>query len=111
MTDYEEYLQSREWARIRNEAMSAAEWRCQICGTHSSKATLEAHHRDYRRLGKPGELKDVTVLCARCHELFHERLNAIGQRNHANAGIEQCVEAANAIVNVGEVPTGNLANT
>ena len=97
MTDYDEYLQSREWARIRNEAMSAAEWRCALGGIHSSKTTLEAHHRDYKRLGKPGELKDVTVLCEQCHELFHERLNANGQRNRANAGIEQCVNHADAV--------------
>lgn len=68
---YEAYLQSREWGRLRNEAMSRAEWRCQLCGVHSSKTALEAHHRDYKRMGRAGELKDVTVLCARCHGLFH----------------------------------------
>lgn len=73
MLNYHEYIKTPEWGRIRNEAMSAAEWACQICNTHSSKSALEAHHRNYRRLGKAGELRDIVVLCAQCHGLFHNK--------------------------------------
>lgn len=73
MLTYGEYIKTPEWGRIRNEAMSRAEWRCQVCGIHSSNSPLEAHHRSYRRLGKPGELKDLIVLCEHCHGLFHDK--------------------------------------
>jgi len=87
MLNYQDYLASREWGRLRNEAMSAAEWRCQICGTHSSKTILEAHHRDYKRMGKPGELKDVVALCKRCHELFHGIIATQETEKETNDGI------------------------
>ena len=76
MTDYAEYLKSPEWARIRNEVCSQAEWCCQLCGVHSSKAVLEVHHRSYKRAGKPGEMRDCVALCADCHSRFHEASGA-----------------------------------
>lgn len=72
MTDYLTYLKSDVWRAKAQEALSRAQWRCQICGVHSSKATLEAHHRDYKKLGKPGEMADLICLCADCHGLYHE---------------------------------------
>ena len=48
--------------------------RCCPCGVHSSRSALEVHHRDYKRLGKAGEMADLICLCDRCHRRFHEKL-------------------------------------
>ena len=74
MSDYDRYLESETWKAKRLEALSRAQWRCQVCGAHSSRSTLEVHHRDYKRLGKAGEMADLVVLCGDCHGLFHEKL-------------------------------------
>jgi hypothetical protein len=64
---YHSYLESPEWRSIRGQALQRAEGRCQVCNAANG---LQAHHRTYRRLG--GErIEDVTILCRRCHELFH----------------------------------------
>jgi len=72
-TKYELYLQSEGWAAKRLEVLSRAQWRCQACGVHSSKASLDVHHNSYKRAGKPGEMADTIALCGPCHRLFHER--------------------------------------
>ena len=72
MIDYATYLESEAWRAKASEAMSRAQWACQVCCLHSSKASLEVHHRSYRKLGKPGEMADLICLCADCHGLYHE---------------------------------------
>jgi 5-methylcytosine-specific restriction endonuclease McrA len=67
---YREYLNSAEWKAKATAAKIRAGWRCQICNRKGNEKTLHAHHRTYERLGK--ELNsDITVLCNRCHCLFH----------------------------------------
>lgn len=66
---YPEYLQTPEWAQRRQMALHAAGFRCQLNARHWHD--LEAHHRDYARRG--AELpKDLTILCAECHEHVHK---------------------------------------
>lgn len=63
--EYEFYLQTNHWQRMRRTALWWAENRCQTCHATDS---LQVHHRTYARKG--GErLSDLTVLCRRCHEL------------------------------------------
>lgn len=66
--DYQEYLDSLDWKRRRAGALMRANNACQIC---NSKEDLQVHHRTYARLGHEDEL-DLTVLCDKCHRLFHE---------------------------------------
>lgn len=63
----EEYLQSDHWKAIRVEALERAEYRCQVCNNPHG---LDVHHRTYERVGKE-RLADLTVLCRKCHDLFH----------------------------------------
>ena len=65
---YEEYLSTPHWKSIRTEAVQRACGKCQVC---SSGTGLEVHHRTYENLGdeKPA---DLTVLCDKCHDLFHK---------------------------------------
>jgi 5-methylcytosine-specific restriction endonuclease McrA len=68
--DYNSYLKSTEWQQQRRKALSYAENRCQICN-HQGKAALHVHHRSYERIGNENP-EDLTVLCSRCHALFHQ---------------------------------------
>lgn len=66
----EVYLRSEHWLRTRREALARADRRCQVCNGQQS---LDVHHRTYERLG--AELPtDLTVLCRRCHDLFHKSM-------------------------------------
>lgn len=66
-TPYEAYISSAKWRVKRQAALEAAGHRCQVC---NGQDDLEVHHRTYDHFGDelPG---DVTVLCGRCHEIFH----------------------------------------
>jgi len=67
--DYDEYIQSEEWFARAYAAKVRAGHRCQVC---YSPDKIQAHHRTYDRLGN--ELPtDITVLCDKCHKLFHFR--------------------------------------
>lgn len=66
---YRDYLQTPEWAARRARALKNARYRCQTCGNGGA---LHVHHRTYARRGAERNA-DLTVLCADCHELFHER--------------------------------------
>lgn len=63
----EVYLRSPHWATTRKVALERAERRCQVC---NAKDNLDVHHRTYERLGEERPA-DLTVLCRRCHDLFH----------------------------------------
>ena len=66
--DYNEYIQSDEW-KEKSLALRCKVGKCQICGTSNKK--LQVHHNSYRNLGhEPPE--DLTVLCERCHAIFHQ---------------------------------------
>lgn len=64
---YKLYLQSTGWKITRKKAIARAGNKCSVCATTSR---LQVHHNDYSRLG--AELPtDLTVLCAKCHQLYH----------------------------------------
>jgi 5-methylcytosine-specific restriction endonuclease McrA len=64
---YREYLESPEWQKRRKQALDHAEHRCQVC---NSSKRLDVHHRTYERVERERP-RDLTVLCRRCHEMFH----------------------------------------
>jgi 5-methylcytosine-specific restriction endonuclease McrA len=65
---YADYLQTPEWQEARKSALKRAGFKCQTC---SSGGNLHVHHRTYARRGC--ELNsDLIVLCAGCHQLFHD---------------------------------------
>lgn len=65
---YKEYLQTDHWKNTRKKAQERANYRCQLCNT--KKQTLHVHHRTYERRGQE-YASDLIVLCANCHETFH----------------------------------------
>jgi 5-methylcytosine-specific restriction endonuclease McrA len=65
---YRKYLKTDHWTNLREAAKSRAGNRCQLC---NNTGMLNVHHRTYDRRGFE-ELADLTVLCERCHNKFHE---------------------------------------
>jgi hypothetical protein len=68
---YWEKLKDPRWQRLRLEAMSAAEFACQVC--YDSKSTLNVHHKQYFKGREPWEYEvmQLSVLCESCHEEQH----------------------------------------
>lgn len=71
--NYQTYLKSAHWQKVRRAALKRAGLRCQIC--NESGVQLDVHHRTYERLGNEFD-SDLTVLCNSCHGKFHDRLPA-----------------------------------
>ena len=69
---YQDYLRTLWWREVREEALKVADYACQLCNARSLVAgPLHVHHRTYERRGFES-VGDLTVLCERCHNLFHE---------------------------------------
>jgi hypothetical protein len=92
---YEAYLQTPEWRRTRNQALSRAGWQCEWprCATRDN---LKVHHRNYEHLGAERD-EDVRVLCS-AHQLGqHERANRFERlhwrviRDVINSGSFECL--------------------
>lgn len=71
---YAKYMRSERWASLRAAALSRAGNRCQVC---NSDLLLQVHHRKYPERLEWEDPMDLTVLCRRCHDLFH---NVRGER-------------------------------
>lgn len=72
MTDYSEYLASKQWKEVRELALKRARGKCQICG---SNWDLDVHHNTYENFSNEKEhLEDLVVLCAEHHQLYHDAL-------------------------------------
>jgi hypothetical protein len=86
----EVYLRSEHWRAMRLWALERAENRCQVC---AASAALDVHHRTYERVGAERPA-DLTVLCRRCHELFHQREATVARISAAltRSGVEHRVE-------------------
>lgn len=67
---YREYLQSDHWRKTREQAISKAGGRCQMCNRSDR---LHVHHRTYVRRGEE-RMSDLLVLCETCHHEFHDRI-------------------------------------
>ena len=75
--EYQEYIDSAQWRRIRAQKFKMVGKKCERCeATH----TFEVHHKTYERFKK--ELpSDLEVLCKPHHNIAdHERVQAL-QRN------------------------------
>ena len=67
---YKDFLRTPYWCIIRDKVLSTRHY-CQICG---SSGYLEIHHSTYEIHGDEiNNLDKLTVLCPKCHELFHKQ--------------------------------------
>lgn len=68
--DYDEYMNSKQWRRIRKWVLTFWGNKCALC---TSSIRMSVHHRTYERLGKE-LLTDLIALCGRCHNVHHKEL-------------------------------------
>lgn len=68
--EYQKYINSAQWKRLRKYAIEQAGGVCQQCGVTKYSRALEVHHLTYERLGKE-RLSDLKVLCDICHKGKH----------------------------------------
>ncbi len=67
MMEYQEYLDSDHWRKMKKRTIFLDKYRCRECGTAGTCVSdLHTHHINYDHLGKePAE--DLCILCASCH--------------------------------------------
>lgn len=66
-SDYDFYLKTIHWQKLRFEAIRSSGNKCELC---SSPDELEVHHNTYENKWKE-PLEDLAVLCHYHHELYH----------------------------------------
>jgi hypothetical protein len=67
--DYQAYLRSPEWQRLRQLVSHREHGLCQGCGVEPG---VEVHHLSYARVGQE-LLLDLALVCAKCHGALHTR--------------------------------------
>jgi hypothetical protein len=68
--EYQEYLNSEHWDKLRTAVLERDEYRCRKCQT---SYRLEAHHVFYRENWEDAQPKDYITLCRSCHEEHHQQ--------------------------------------
>ena len=68
--EYADYLRTPHWQSMRTGALNRAGHRCQVC---NASKNLHVHHRTYERCPGNERAGDLTVLCADCHALYHDK--------------------------------------
>jgi 5-methylcytosine-specific restriction endonuclease McrA len=69
---YKEFLKTTFWQTVKQNALTKAKHRCQICNTTEC---LQVHHRTYANRGwEDLHPEELTVLCDGCHSKHHDKL-------------------------------------
>jgi 5-methylcytosine-specific restriction endonuclease McrA len=75
--DYNLFLKSDYWGKVRKLVLERDKYKCQICITkfapyNYDKKDLEIHHRTYKNhKNELNNLNDLITLCKYCHEYLH----------------------------------------
>ncbi|MBI2542465.1 HNH endonuclease [Candidatus Woesearchaeota archaeon] len=67
--DYNEYLKSKDWQKLRTRALKRANYKCEFCGTVAKMI----HHVEYLKK-ENSEIENINHLiacCRKCHDLSH----------------------------------------
>jgi len=69
MSEYEKYLKSPEWEKLKKRAMERARGQCEFCGD----VAYAIHHVRYPKVLTFDFdcLDNLVAVCRRCHELSH----------------------------------------
>lgn len=72
--EYKDYLNTIYWKCFRYLAYSKSMKKCEMCGAAISKLSqAQYHHADYAARGyELLKIKDLRLLCKKCHEKHHE---------------------------------------
>ena len=66
---YNRYLNSLEWAGMRDIILARASGICEVCGKNKA---AHVHHLTYERFGAERP-EDLQAVCIPCHSAIHER--------------------------------------
>lgn len=67
--EYQTYLESEKWARLRERVLRRDKYLCQEC--RKCEAT-QVHHKTYKRIfNEP--MRDLVSVCKICHKAIHAR--------------------------------------
>jgi len=67
--DYDKYLESDKWKRIRQQRINHDGGRCKNCG---STVNLQVHHKEYDSYGDENIKEHLVTLCSDCHRKVTE---------------------------------------
>jgi len=73
LSNYKEYLKTKEWIEIRNRIYKRDNNKCVIC---DSKLNLNCHHISYENIYNEKD-EDLITLCNICHNNEHNKINAM----------------------------------
>ena len=65
--DRSKYEKTEHFGRVKNQALGVYR-SCALCNVRKN---LAVHHRHYRSLFREHLLRDVVVLCQKCHGRYH----------------------------------------
>lgn len=68
---YQAYLKTDHWQALRSKMLWKVGYKCQLC--NASNISLHVHHRTYENRGQE-PYTDLIVLCANCHQEFHDKM-------------------------------------
>lgn len=68
---YKEYLTSEYWVKQKEKFYDLQEkpYHCGVCGDFPK--TFNVHHRTYKRIGQENLVRDLVLLCRKCHKKVH----------------------------------------
>lgn len=67
--EYQEYLKTEHWQRLRAERLKIDNYKCQYCGRPYD---LQVHHLSYDNLWNENVYEDLITLCKSCHKCIEE---------------------------------------
>lgn len=69
--DYNKYIKSSSWLRIRDIVLFRDNGKCAVCGSTNN---LHIHHKTYNNLfNEEKHLDELITLCRKCHDNIHGR--------------------------------------
>ena len=66
--EYEIYLESDEWKRLRKSKLELAANKCEVCG---EKPAGQVHHVRYPERFGQESMDDLAAVCGDCHRKLH----------------------------------------
>jgi hypothetical protein len=86
--NYEDYLRSDHWRRLRGFVLFRDQFMCQGCGCKVTAANSDGHHLSYYWLNQIGHsfAFEIVTLCLACHAEIHPHLSQ-HQRYNGNAAV------------------------
>lgn len=79
--EYDDYINSKKWRRIRAEALDVHGHFCSRC---LSTKQLHVHHKKYTNFGDE-QIEDLQVLCKDCHMKLHRIIKSRQKRSQTKS--------------------------